>query len=50
MFWQLTMSGFTHLVVHQKTIQDMVYTPMGGSLMMNIMIYELFVGSPKLKV
>ena len=48
--WQLTMSGFTDLVVHQKTKKYLVYTPMFGSTIINVMVYALFGGSPKLKV
>ena len=40
--WQLTVPGFTHLVVHQK--KDSVYTPMGGSPTINVMVYALFGG------
>ena len=48
--WKFAMYGLTHLLVHQKTTQDMVYTPMGGLLNINFMVYTLFGGSPKLKV
>ena len=40
---------FTHQVVHKKTSEIMVCTPMGGSMTINAMVYTLFVGSSKLK-
>ena len=50
MVWKLIMSGFTHLVFHQQTNKGIVYTPMCGSTTINVMVYILFDGSPKLKV
>ena len=44
------MSGFTHLLVQQDKNKDMVYIPMCGSAIINVMVYTLFGGSPKLKV
>ena len=47
---QLTVPGFTRIVDFRKTIRDRVYTPMGGSPIINFMVYTLFGGSHKLKV
>ena len=41
---------FTHLVYHKKTTQCMIYKTMDGSPTINVMVYALFGGSPKLKV
>lgn len=46
--FQLTMSGFAHLVVQPKTIKDMVYTPISGSPTISVIVYAHFGGSPKL--
>ena len=50
MVWQLNIYGFTHLALQQKTAQDTVYTPMGGSPAINVILYALFGGSTKMKV
>ena len=47
---QLTVHGFTYLAVHQKTNEDRVYTPMGGSPNTNVTVYAQFGVLPKLKV
>ena len=47
--WQLTIYEFLYLLIHQKT-QDMVYKSMGVSPTINVVVYALFVCSPKLKV
>ena len=43
---QLNMSGFTHLLVHKF----FVYTPIFDSETINVIVYSIFRGSPKLKV
>ena len=48
--YYFTMYGFTHLVVNQKTNQYMVYTPLGGSPTINVMVCAHFEGLPRLKV
>ena len=50
MIWQFTVPDFTHLLVHQKTNTDVVYTLIGGSTTINIMVYAIFGGPPKLKI
>ena len=35
---KLTVSGFTHLMVHLKTTQDMVFTIMGCSTNINVIV------------
>ena len=44
------MPSFKHLVVQQKTKIDMVNKPIGVSTTIIIMVYTIFVGSPKIKV
>ena len=48
--WKLKCFGIINLVVQQKTTQDMVYSGMSGSPTINVMVYAIFVVSPKLKV
>ena len=40
------MPGFTHLVVQQDRIKDMVYTPIGYSPTISVMVYAQFGSSP----
>ena len=44
LIWKLTVPGFTHLVVHQKTNKDRVYTPMGSSTKTSVVVYAHFGG------
>ena len=48
--WQLTVPGFTHLVVQQKIIKDVVYTPIVDYPTINGILYAHFGGSPKLEL
>ena len=41
--WQLEMPWFKNLAVHKKK-KEMIYTPMGGLLTTNVMVYKNFGG------
>ena len=42
--WKLEITGFTHRTIHQKNKKQMIYTPIGGSPTINIIVY-LHLGS-----